>query len=262
MADVLDMRSTEFKSSFIGFNKGEVNSFINNVLNSYEALQSKNKELQERIGELEKTLTDCRLQVYNLEKELKNSDNEAGASEGADTAQAENQAQAIVAAAQKKAEEIISNAVAEAAKTKREAAQMSAAKAAEAQKAAQTVTQNRFNMAGEQPANRFETAQSQSATFNRFETPQNQESTINRFETAQSQEPTLNRFETERVQEYSLNSFDRIPESEPTLNRFNQPPVNEMEEDVYVGEIEDNRKVNNKNLIGNEDDEEAGFEFL
>ncbi len=66
----LDIHNKEFKRSLRGYNEDEVNDFLDRVIKDYESLIRHNKELEERITQLEEQVKQFRAMEDSLGKSI------------------------------------------------------------------------------------------------------------------------------------------------------------------------------------------------
>ncbi|WP_026961680.1 DivIVA domain-containing protein [Alicyclobacillus herbarius] len=103
----LDIHNKEFSRSFRGYDEDEVDDFLERVMQDYEALLRQNKELEERIAELNE-----RLQHFtNIEESLSKSILVAQETAEEVKANARKEAQLIIKEAEKNADRIVSEAL-------------------------------------------------------------------------------------------------------------------------------------------------------
>ncbi|MCL6631673.1 MAG: DivIVA domain-containing protein [Alicyclobacillus herbarius] len=103
----LDIHNKEFSRSFRGYDEDEVDDFLERVMQDYEALIRQNKELEERIAELNE-----RLQHFtNIEESLSKSILVAQETAEEVKANARKEAQLIIKEAEKNADRIVSEAL-------------------------------------------------------------------------------------------------------------------------------------------------------
>ncbi|UOF89172.1 DivIVA domain-containing protein [Fodinisporobacter ferrooxydans] len=101
----LDIHNKEFSKAFRGYNEDEVNEFLDHVIKDYEGLIRENKELHNRIVELEERLS----HFTNLEESLSKSILVAQEAAEEVKTNARKEAQLIVKEAEKNADRIIND---------------------------------------------------------------------------------------------------------------------------------------------------------
>lgn len=109
----LDIHNKEFKRTLRGYNEDEVNDFLDRVIKDYEALIHHNKELEERITQLEEQIKQFRAMEDSLGKSIILAQ---------DTAEelkqnARKEAQLVIREAEKNADRIVQDALNNARKT-------------------------------------------------------------------------------------------------------------------------------------------------
>ncbi|WP_067922105.1 MULTISPECIES: DivIVA domain-containing protein [Alicyclobacillus] len=103
----LDIHNKEFSRSFRGYDEDEVDDFLERVMQDYELLIRQNKELEERIADL-----NDRLQHFtNIEESLSKSILVAQETAEEVKANARKEAQLIIKEAEKNADRIVSEAL-------------------------------------------------------------------------------------------------------------------------------------------------------
>ncbi|MDI3327450.1 MAG: DivIVA domain-containing protein [Alicyclobacillaceae bacterium] len=103
----LDIHNKEFAVSFRGYNQDEVNEFLQQVIQDFEALIRENKQLTERVQQLEEKLS----HFTNLEESLSKSIVVAQEAAEEVKANARKEAQLIVREAEKNADRIVNEAL-------------------------------------------------------------------------------------------------------------------------------------------------------
>jgi cell division initiation protein len=103
----LDIHNKEFSRSFRGYDEDEVDDFLERVMQDYEALIRQNKELEERIADLNERLK----HFTNIEESLSKSILVAQETAEEVKANARKEAQLIIKEAEKNADRIISEAL-------------------------------------------------------------------------------------------------------------------------------------------------------
>ncbi|MCL6515395.1 DivIVA domain-containing protein [Alicyclobacillus sp.] len=103
----LDIHNKEFSRAFRGYDEDEVDDFLERVIQDYEALIRQNKELEERIAQLEEKLR----HFTNIEESLSKSIIVAQETAEEVKANARKEAQLILKEAEKNADRIISEAL-------------------------------------------------------------------------------------------------------------------------------------------------------
>ncbi|GBF11960.1 DivIVA domain-containing protein [Tepidibacillus infernus] len=99
----LDIHNKEFSKAFRGYNEDEVNEFLDQVIKDYEALIRQNKDLEEKIIQLNERLS----HFSNIEESLSKSIIVAQETAEEVKANAKKEAQLIVKEAEKNADRII-----------------------------------------------------------------------------------------------------------------------------------------------------------
>jgi cell division initiation protein len=103
----LDIHNKEFSRAFRGYDEDEVDDFLERVIQDYEGLIRQNKELEEKIEQLEERLR----HFTNLEESLSKSILVAQETAEEVKANARKEAQLIIKEAEKNADRIISEAL-------------------------------------------------------------------------------------------------------------------------------------------------------
>ncbi|MBX6352201.1 MAG: DivIVA domain-containing protein [Thermoflavifilum sp.] len=103
----LDIHNKEFSRAFRGYDEDEVDDFLERVIQDYEGLIRQNKELEEKIEQLEERLR----HFQNLEESLSKSIIVAQETAEEVKANARKEAQLIIKEAEKNADRIISEAL-------------------------------------------------------------------------------------------------------------------------------------------------------
>ncbi|SFU57418.1 DivIVA domain-containing protein [Alicyclobacillus macrosporangiidus] len=103
----LDIHNKEFSRAFRGYDEDEVDDFLERIIQDYEALIRQNKELEERIAQLEEKLR----HFTNIEESLSKSIIVAQETAEEVKANARKEAQLILKEAEKNADRIVSEAL-------------------------------------------------------------------------------------------------------------------------------------------------------
>ena len=103
----LDIHNKEFKRSLRGYNEDEVNDFLDRIIKDYEGLIRHNKELEERLSQMEEQVKQFRAMEDSLGKSI------MLAQETAEELKqnARKEAQLVVREAEKNADRIIQDAL-------------------------------------------------------------------------------------------------------------------------------------------------------
>ena len=111
-----DIYNKEFDKgvSLWAYDEDEVDEFLDLVATYYEELLEENRELENKVKELEKELEDCRAKQSSLQESVENTLNTAEKAVEEKKAQAEKEADLIIKKAEMKADKIIKEAEAKA----------------------------------------------------------------------------------------------------------------------------------------------------
>ena len=109
----LDIHNKEFTKGFRGYDEDEVNEFLDQIINDYEALIRQNKELEEKVSQFSERLS----HFSNIEDSLSKSIIVAQETAEEVKGNAKKESQLIIKEAEKNADRIINEALAKSRKT-------------------------------------------------------------------------------------------------------------------------------------------------
>lgn len=228
MIQPLDIKSQAFKKGIFGYKTSDVDSYVNTVYRAYDDLFRENEALTKKLNGAESSLQEARLKIFDLENQVNKIENVSTYGDD-ETGDAKKKADQIIKNAEAAAAEIIANA-------KKQSQNIESGKDVKDTAKAAPV---------EEPV-----VEEKKSMF-----------TVKTNPTQTGPKPFVKTEEKPQEEAKESASSRFFKKSEDAATKV-APAVEEDDDEIFVGEIEDARKPDRMMIGDGEEEEDLDFEFL